>query len=146
MSSEVVPSKGRPPVRAGDPDRERAVASLRRHFAAGRLSAEELEERIDAAYKVQSRGELRALFTDLPSQRGARMARRAAAFQRRMLRAHAGAYLAGNSALVGIWAATGTGDFWPAGVLAPWTAALAMHAGAFKAMGGRLRRRTRRTT
>jgi hypothetical protein len=146
MSSEVVPSAGRPPVRAGDPERERTVGALRRHFAAGRLSAEELEERIDAAYTAQSRSELKALVADLPSQRGARMARRAMAFQRRMLGAHAGAFLAGNSALVGIWAATGTGDFWPAGVLAPWTAALAMHAGAFKAMGGRFRRRTRRTT
>jgi Domain of unknown function (DUF1707) len=37
-------------VRASDSDRERAVALLRRHYAAGRLTLAELESRTARAY------------------------------------------------------------------------------------------------
>jgi DNA-binding PadR family transcriptional regulator len=59
----------RPPadqVRASDADRERAVASLRDHFAAGRLTRAELDERLTAALSARMAGDLRRLMADLP--------------------------------------------------------------------------------
>ena len=53
-------------VRASDAERERAVATLRNHYAAGRIGTEELETRVRRAYDAEWRGELRALTRDLP--------------------------------------------------------------------------------
>jgi Domain of unknown function (DUF1707) len=38
----------RPDMRIGDADREATVASLREHYATGRLSLEEFNQRLDA--------------------------------------------------------------------------------------------------
>jgi len=54
-------------VRASDAEREQTVALLQRSFADGRLTQAELEERADAAYKAQTRAELRDLTADLPA-------------------------------------------------------------------------------
>jgi DNA-binding PadR family transcriptional regulator len=53
-------------VRASDADRERAVASLRDHFAAGRLTRAELDERLTAALSARMADDLRRLMADLP--------------------------------------------------------------------------------
>lgn len=53
-------------VRASDQERERVVVLLRDHTSVGRLTAEELEERIGAAYAARTRGELSQLLADLP--------------------------------------------------------------------------------
>ena len=53
-------------IRASDADREHATARLREHFAAGRLTSEELDERISAALNAKTYGELRQLMADLP--------------------------------------------------------------------------------
>ena len=53
-------------VRASDTERERAVAALKRHYAAGRLSTDEFERRVKRAYAAEWRGELRSLMRDLP--------------------------------------------------------------------------------
>ena len=45
-------------LRASDDDRERVVDELRRHAAEGRLSVDELEERIERALSARTRGEL----------------------------------------------------------------------------------------
>ena len=50
----------------GDVERERTVASLRRHFVEGRLSLEDLGERAELALGARSRGELRRALRDLP--------------------------------------------------------------------------------
>ena len=113
-------------VRISDADREGAAARLKSHYAAGRLSHEELEERLDRLYAARSRSELRALFADLPAERGARLAM----MHRTAVRAHALTYGVVNSALVGTWALTAHADFWPAWSIFPWGAALALHAGA----------------
>jgi uncharacterized membrane protein len=56
-------------VRVGDVERDHALDALGKHYAAGRLSAEEFEERISAALRARTRGDLSALFLDLPSNR-----------------------------------------------------------------------------
>jgi hypothetical protein len=53
-------------VRASDGERDQVVALLQRHFADGRLTQAELEERADAALAARSRDQLRALTADLP--------------------------------------------------------------------------------
>ena len=53
-------------IRASDADRDHITARLREHFAAGRLTSDELDERISAALKAKTHGELRQLMTDLP--------------------------------------------------------------------------------
>lgn len=54
-------------VRASDQDRERIGATLGRHYAAGRLTLEEFQERLDRAYAAKTIGELDDLMTDLPN-------------------------------------------------------------------------------
>jgi Domain of unknown function (DUF1707) len=57
---------GDPRIRASDADRDRATALLREHHAAGRLTAEEFHERMDAALDAKTLGELDELLADLP--------------------------------------------------------------------------------
>jgi hypothetical protein len=56
-----------PDLRASDADRERSVAALRHHAAEGRLTVDELEERIERAYASKTLRELAELHADLPS-------------------------------------------------------------------------------
>lgn len=60
---------GKPPadqIRASDADREQAAASLRDHFAEGRLTRVELDERLTTALCARTAGDLRRLMADLP--------------------------------------------------------------------------------
>jgi hypothetical protein len=56
-------------TRASDAERDRAADALRRHHGDGRLSTDELEERIGRAYAATTRGDLDQLFGDLPRLR-----------------------------------------------------------------------------
>jgi hypothetical protein len=53
-------------VRIGDAERDEAVSALGDHFAAGRLTREELDERIDRAIQARYGSDLEPLFADLP--------------------------------------------------------------------------------
>lgn len=53
-------------TRASDADRDRTVTALQDHLAAGRLTIQEFDERLDQAYAAKTLGELDALMTDLP--------------------------------------------------------------------------------
>ena len=53
-------------IRISDRDRERATARLCGHFAEGRLTREELDERITAALNARTAGDLRRVMADLP--------------------------------------------------------------------------------
>lgn len=55
-------------VRAADADRERVVAELQRHTAAGRISMDEFSERTAAVYRSRTMNELASLTADLPSE------------------------------------------------------------------------------
>jgi hypothetical protein len=54
-------------VRASDAEREQTVALLQHSFADGRLTLDELEERVGAAYAARTRGQLLDLTADLPA-------------------------------------------------------------------------------
>jgi hypothetical protein len=58
-------------MRVSDAEREAAAAELREHFASGRLTQDELEERLTAVFAAKTRGDLSGLFTDLPASGGA---------------------------------------------------------------------------
>src|SRR5260221_11367375 len=53
-------------IRVSDADRERVTSRLREHFAEGRLTSEELDERITAALSAKTFGDLRRIMADLP--------------------------------------------------------------------------------
>ncbi|PIE99183.1 MAG: hypothetical protein CR979_03430, partial [Propionibacterium sp.] len=53
-------------VRAGDFERGIACDELAKHFTAGRLSQDEMQQRISTALSAKTRGELYQLFYDLP--------------------------------------------------------------------------------
>jgi hypothetical protein len=65
----MVPTDVAPPadIRAADEDRERVATALRTHCEAGRLTIDELEERLAAAYAAKTLGDLDPLMADLPA-------------------------------------------------------------------------------
>lgn len=75
-----------PEMRIGDAERDSAITALGEHYAAGRLTKAEYDERSEVALRARTGSELRALFLDLPptreqaeaSRRTARAARPAA--------------------------------------------------------------------
>ena len=118
-------------LRAGNADREKVVARLNSAFAEGRLDVAELDERVAAAYRAKTLGELVPLTADLPASyqlpTDRPVARPAAAAPAR--REHRDSHLAPVAGALGlflvnvlIWAvvSVSTGDlvyFWPV-----WTA------------------------
>jgi Domain of unknown function (DUF1707) len=55
-----------PDLRIGHAEREAAAASLREHYAQGRLTLEEFNERLDATFKAVTQRELNRITEDLP--------------------------------------------------------------------------------
>jgi hypothetical protein len=54
------------PLRVSDADRDQALAELSEHFQAGRLTADEFDERSSQALAAKTGNDLGALLTDLP--------------------------------------------------------------------------------
>jgi hypothetical protein len=108
-----------PDLRASDEQRDRAAQEIREHFAAGRLTDEELSQRVQAAYDARTEHDIKAVLADLPplpatpAERKAELAARRGELQRRLVQEAGG----GAGAFVictGIWLASGaTGFFWP---------------------------------
>jgi len=108
-----------PEVRVSDAERERAAQEIREHYAAGRLTEEELSDRVSAVYRARTEEELRALRADLPQlpvapeQRRAELLERRADLRRRLLQ-QTGGSLGVFVLCAVIWAASGAhGSFWP---------------------------------
>jgi hypothetical protein len=57
-------------IQALERERERVIAVLSRSFAGDHLSLDELETRLELAYRATSMAEVRALVTDLPEAAG----------------------------------------------------------------------------
>jgi DUF1707 SHOCT-like domain len=53
-------------VRVGDADRDAIAAQLREHYADGRLTLDELNERLDHAFAAKTTADLDAVMRDLP--------------------------------------------------------------------------------
>src|SRR5438270_3848293 len=106
-------------LRISDQDRERAVREIREHFAAGRLTEDELSDRVQAAYRARTESELKALQADLPALPATRAEARAELVQRRRdlrrrLMQHSGGALVPFVICTAIWLASGAqGMFWP---------------------------------
>jgi Domain of unknown function (DUF1707) len=56
----------RPDLRVGDAERELTAGSLREHYAQGRLSTDELSDRLDATFAATTQGQLAQVTRDLP--------------------------------------------------------------------------------
>ncbi|MBF6215634.1 DUF1707 domain-containing protein [Nocardia puris] len=54
-------------IRAADADRERVASALASHTGAGRLTLDEFSERVAAAYRARTMGELSVITSDLPA-------------------------------------------------------------------------------
>ena len=111
-----------PTLRASDAEREHHAELLREHAAQGRLTVDELDERLDRVYAARTLGELVPVVADLPAP--APRERRAAP-RDRTIRPDVAVYLAVNLMLIVIWAATGAGYFWPIWPLLGWGVGLA---------------------
>jgi len=55
-----------PDLRIGDAERDAAAAGLREHYAQGRLSLEEFNQRIDAVFAATTQSQLGRVTSDLP--------------------------------------------------------------------------------
>jgi Domain of unknown function (DUF1707) len=64
---------GNTTIRACDADRDRTAAALCEHLAAGRLTVEEFDERLDQAFAAKTLGELDEVMTDLPEANPGRL-------------------------------------------------------------------------
>ena len=70
LSPAASPADGRPELRASHADRDRVVELLRIAAGDGRLTAEELDERLEAALTARTQRELTVLTADLPAAPG----------------------------------------------------------------------------
>jgi hypothetical protein len=57
-------------MRVGHAERDAVATELREHYATGRLTLDELNERLDKAFAAKTKGDLNAIMTDLPSAGG----------------------------------------------------------------------------
>jgi hypothetical protein len=107
-------------MRVADADRERLASELREHMVAGRLSEEELEERVALAYSAKTQADLDALRADLPISPAAieQSLKERRRHLRRRLAQEAGGSLTASGVCVAIWLAAGAhGQFWPIWVI-----------------------------
>ena len=129
-------------VRASDRERERAVAALRRHYAAGRLETDELEERVTQAYASRWRHELRVLLRDMPFEPPqldrSRIAAGVDRAQRTVLHLHLVCWVMLNVFVLAVWAWGNAHGVFPAVVFIPTTLLLLWHARGSRALSRRL--------
>ena len=122
-----------PDFLASDAERAQIIELLRRHHQDGRLTAEDLAERTERVNAATTFGDLDATMANLPrllpalapfaateQERTPGAARRA--FYRVLF-----AYVVINLFLIGIWAFSGHGTFWPIWVILGWGLAMAFY-------------------
>jgi fatty acid desaturase len=119
-------------MRASDAEREGVATQLRDHAAAGRLDAEELEERLTQALAARTREELVPLTADLPAPApppAQRPRRRVPPIP---------PVIAIAILLIAIWAVTGMGYFWPVWPIGAMLLGAFKHGGACSTLHRRL--------
>ncbi|WP_033295205.1 DUF1707 SHOCT-like domain-containing protein [Amycolatopsis jejuensis] len=106
-------------LRASDSDRERVAETIQAAGSEGRLTLEEVEERLSTVYATRYTDELGKLTTDLPRPapdrpRGGWPLTRAALREHPALRVHLGIVVVIATLLIVRWAIGGALFFWPA--------------------------------
>jgi hypothetical protein len=124
---ELVGRRQDPSLRVSDRERDEVATLLRDHAAEGRLTAEELDERLGRALSARTGADLDTVLADLPARRthAERTRRRAAA--RQGFLGHATTWAAVSVLLVVIWLAAGAGPFWPVWAIGFWGFAVFKH-------------------
>ena len=110
-------------LRVGDAEREQVLRALQRHYQLGRLTVNELEERVQNAYAAKVREDLAALLRDLPEDQAPEQVRLQDAgtgAHRRRWRSYAMA----SAGMVGVWAMSRHGYFGPAWPMFGWGLAM----------------------
>ena len=102
-----------PDLLASDADRARVSAQLREHYEAGRLTLEELQERLDEAHAARTEGQLGNVLRQLPAAKLPTVKLRDTRWQSLALQ-----YALVNVLTICIWLFSGAhGGFWPKWVL-----------------------------
>jgi hypothetical protein len=133
--------------RVSDGDRDATVQALSHHYAAGRLTMEELSERTAAAHAATTVAELGSILADLSDEAPG------LGLRDPLLRLHAGLFAVSGGVLVLFWEVTrdatpapsdeGAGSDWALWVVLVWALAVAVHAAhALGLLPGRRRRRS----
>ena len=105
------------PVLVGDHERDRAANELQRHYREGRISTDELAQRLETALRARDAGQLRSALSELPGAwRGADSEAVREALRSPVRALRNAAILAGTAAL---WV------FWSIGMLVAFVAWLA---------------------
>lgn len=127
-------------LRVGDAERDAVARLLADHHAAGRLTPEELGQRLDATLTARTQSELATQLADLPAaapQAAPKPAERPKADPG--WRMHLLAYVVTIAALWLVWFLTGAGHAWPIYPMIGWGLGLLGHrtGGSACAVGGR---------
>lgn len=130
------PGAQRASLRASDADRDRLAALLRDHYSEGRLTFEEFQERLEAAYAARTFGQLDELTRDLPAPAAPKP--RPPQPQRHPVPAHAIRFAVLCLLFIVIVAASGMHHIWSL-----WPVLIIALAVAFRATGGSRTRRSR---
>lgn len=123
-------------VLASDAERDTVADRVRTAYAEGRLTGEELDQRLTQALRARTRGALLPVTADLPPAGAHRTAPAlapmapASAARRRGMQVNWPVYAASAAVCLGIWATVallgGGTYFWPLWVLIPWGPVLAV--------------------
>ncbi|MEV6911579.1 DUF1707 domain-containing protein [Amycolatopsis sp. NPDC051071] len=107
MDTNGIPSR----LRAADADRERVASLIQAAGGEGRLTLEEVEERLNTVYSTKYTDELSALTSDLPKPGPAR---RPVSFGHRAVRIHIAVAVMLSVLLIVRWTVSDVPFFWPA--------------------------------
>ena len=107
MDTNGIPSR----LRAADTDRERVASLIQAAGGEGRLTLEEVEERLGTVYSTKYTDELEALTSDLPRPAPKR---RPVAFGHPAVRVHLAIAVVLSVLLIVRWTVSGVPFFWPA--------------------------------
>jgi len=122
-------------MRSSDAERDRAADALGDHLAAGRLTFEEFEQRLDLVLRAPTHGQLRRALTDLPGspppELGVASARERAVHRARWDQNRWSRFVGVNAGCWALWALAGGADahearaLWPLLITVPWGLLLA---------------------
>ncbi|MFI7118316.1 DUF1707 domain-containing protein [Amycolatopsis sp. NPDC049868] len=107
MDTNGIPSR----LRAADTDREQVASRIQAAGGEGRLTLEEVEDRLSAVYSAKYTDDLAALTSDLPKPAPRR---RPVVFGHPAVRIHLAIAVVLSVLLIARWTVSGVPFFWPA--------------------------------